>query len=227
MSKGPAIGIDLGTTFSCIGVFQCGRVEIIATDQGNRTMPSCVAFTDKERLIGEAAKIQAAVNPTNTVFDVKRLIGRRFNDEAVQSDMKHWPFKVVNSGVTPKIEVQHCGETKQFVAEEISSMVLSKMKETAEAYLGEDITDVVIAVPAYFNVNQRQATIDAGKIAGSNVLRLINEPKAAAIAYGSTPQRCYETTAHANDHLRACSSLSLHCVSLLSSALSPVNEVEH
>ncbi|CDS36057.1 Heat shock 70 kDa protein 4 [Echinococcus multilocularis] len=184
MSTSPAIGIDLGTAFSCVGVFQCGRVEIIANDQSNRTTPSYVAFTDKECLIGEAAMNQAVINPTNTVFDVKRLIGRRFDDESVQSDMKHWPFKVINSRGKPKIEVQHCGETKHFVAEEISAMVLSKMKETAEAYMGEKVTDAVITVPAHFNVSQRQATIDAAKIAGLNVLRLINEPTAAAIAYG-------------------------------------------
>ncbi|VDK41274.1 unnamed protein product [Taenia asiatica] len=184
MSTAPAIGIDLGTTFSCVGVFQNGRVDIIANDQGNRTTPSCVAFTNKECLIGEAAKLQMAMNPTNTVFDVKRLIGRRFDDEVVQDDIKRWPFKVLCSGEIPKIEVQHCGETKRFIAEQISSMVLSKMRETAEAYLGEKVTDAVITVPAYFNVSQRQATIDAGKLAGLNVLRLINEPTAAAIAYG-------------------------------------------
>ncbi|CDS37918.1 heat shock protein 70 [Echinococcus multilocularis] len=184
MSTGPAIGIDLGTTFSCIGVFKHDRVEIIANNQGSRTTPSYVAFTGKKRLIGEAAKDQADANPTNTVFDVKRLIGRSFDDKAVQSDMKHWPFKVVNSNTVPKIEVQHCGKTRQLVAEEISSMVLSKMKETAEAYLGEEVTNAVITVPAHFNISQRQATIDAGKIAGLNVLRLINEPTAAAIAYG-------------------------------------------
>ncbi|CUT99763.1 heat shock protein 70 [Echinococcus multilocularis] len=183
MPAGPAIGIDLGTTFSCVGVFHCGKVDIVANDQGNRPTPY-VAFTDKERLISEAAKVQAGTNPTNTVFDVKRLLGRRFIDEAVQSDMKYWPFKVVNSKEKLKIKVQHCGITKHFVAEEISSMVLSKMKETAQAYLGEEVTDAVITVPAYFNFNQRQATIDAGKIAGLNVLRLLNEPTAAAIAYG-------------------------------------------
>nr|CDI70151.1 heat shock protein 70 [Echinococcus granulosus] len=183
MSTRPAIGIDLGTTFSCVGVIQNGRVEIIANDQGNRITPSCVAFTNKERLIGEAAINQAAMNPTNTVFDVKRLIGRRFYDEAVQSDTKHWPFKVINSEGKPQIEVRHCGATKQFFVEEISAMVLSKMKETAEIFLGEKVTDAVITVPAYFNVGQRQATVDAAKIAGLKVLRLINEPTAAAIAY--------------------------------------------
>ncbi|KAH9281495.1 Heat shock cognate 70 kDa protein [Echinococcus granulosus] len=184
MSTSSAIGIDLGTTFSCVGVFQNNRVEIIANDQGNRTTPSCVAFTDKGRLTGEAAINQAALNPANTVCGVKRLIGCRFDDEAVQSDMKYWPFKVTNSEGKPKIEVQHCGETKHFVAEQISAMVLSKMKDMAETYLGEKVTDAVITVPAYFNNNQRNATIDAAKIAGLNVLRLINEPTAAAIAYG-------------------------------------------
>ncbi|EUB58828.1 Heat shock cognate protein [Echinococcus granulosus] len=184
MSIRPAIGIDLRTTFACVGVFQNYRVEIIANDQGNRIMPSCVAFTNKERLVGESAINQAAMNPTNTVFNVKRLIGRCFDDGVVQSDMKHWPFKVINSQGKPKVEVQHCGETKQFVAEQISAMVLAKMKETAEMYLSEKVTDAVITVPAYFNVSQRQATIDAAKIAGLKVLRLINEPTAAAIAYG-------------------------------------------
>nr|CDS24251.1 heat shock protein 70 [Echinococcus granulosus] len=184
MSTGTAIGIDLGTSFSCVGVFKHDSVEIVANDQGNRTTPSCVDFTDRERLFGEAAVNQMAMNPTNTVFDVKRLIGRTFDDEAVQGDMKHWPFKVINSQGMPKIEVEYRGEKKQFAAEEISAMVLQKMKETAEAYLGEKVTDAVIAVPAYFNSRQRQATLDAGKIAGLNVLRLINEPTAAAIAYG-------------------------------------------
>ncbi|XP_068694169.1 heat shock cognate 71 kDa protein-like [Montipora capricornis] len=180
----PAVGIDLGTTYSCVGVFQHNKVEIIANDQGNRTTPSYVAFTDTERLIGDSAKNQVALNPTNSVFDAKRLIGRRFDEESVQSDMKHWPFKVVNEAGRPKIKVEHKGETKAFFAEEISSMVLTKMKETAEAYLGEKVSDAVVTVPAYFNDSQRQATKDAGIIAGLNVLRIINEPTAAAIAYG-------------------------------------------
>ncbi|EUB56426.1 Heat shock cognate protein [Echinococcus granulosus] len=184
MSTAPAIGIDLGTTFSCVAVFQFGKVEIIANEQGNRTTPSYVAFTDKERLIGDAAKNQVALNPTNTVFGAKRLIGRGSYDKEVQDDIKHWPFKVIDSEGKPTIEVEYCGKTKHFVAEEISSMVLLKMKETAEAYLGNKVTDAVITVPAYFNDGQRQATIDAGKIAGLNVLRIINEPTAAAIAYG-------------------------------------------
>lgn len=180
-----AVGIDLGTTYSCVGVWQNDRVEIIANDQGNRTTPSYVAFTADERLIGDAAKSQAAANPVNTVFDAKRLIGRKFGDASVKSDMAHWPFKVKpGTADKPLIEVTANGETKTFSAEEISAAVLQKMKATAEAYLGEKVTDAVITVPAYFNDSQRQATKDAGAIAGLNVLRIINEPTAAALAYG-------------------------------------------
>ncbi|XP_070179604.1 heat shock protein 68-like [Littorina saxatilis] len=184
MGKAPAIGIDLGTTYSCVGVFRQGQVEIIANDQGQRTTPSYVAFTDSERLVGDAAKNQAAMNPENTVFDAKRLIGRRFTDDSVQKDMKHWPFKVVNDGGKPKVQVEYKGENKTMAPEEVSSMVLVKMKETAEAFLGQKVKDAVITVPAYFNDSQRQATKDAGAIAGLNVLRIINEPTAAALAYG-------------------------------------------
>ncbi|XP_038219284.1 heat shock protein 68-like [Zerene cesonia] len=180
----PAVGIDLGTTYSCVGVWQHGNVEIIANDQGNRTTPSYVAFTDTERLIGDAAKNQVALNPNNTVFDAKRLIGRKFDDQKIQQDMKHWPFKVINDCGKPKIQVEFKGEMKRFAPEEISSMVLVKMKETAEAYIGSTVRDAVITVPAYFNDSQRQATKDAGAIAGLNVLRIINEPTAAALAYG-------------------------------------------
>merc|ERR1711871_1219012 len=179
------VGIDLGTTYCCVGIWQNDRVEIIANDQGNRTTPSYVAFTDTERLIGDSAKNQVAMNPTNSVFDAKRLIGRKFNDPVVQSDMKHWPFKVMGKdGDKPHIQVQFKGEEKVFSPEEISSMVLTKMKETGEAFTGKSVKDVVVTVPAYFNDSQRQATKDAGTIAGLNVMRIINEPTAAAIAYG-------------------------------------------
>ncbi|VDK25872.1 unnamed protein product [Taenia asiatica] len=174
----------MGTTFSCVGVVKNGRVEIIANYQGNRTTPSYVAFTDTERLIGEAAKKQADRNPSNTVFDVKRLIGRRYEDAEVQNDMRRWPFKVINAGEIPKIEVQYRGKIEHFTAKQISAMVLSKLKETVEARLDKKVTNAVITVPAYFSVNQRQATVDAGRLAGLNVLRIINEPTAAAIAYG-------------------------------------------
>lgn len=185
MSKDTAIGIDLGTTYSCVGVFLNDKVEIIANDQGNRTTPSYVAFTDNERLIGDAAKNQVARNPQHTVFDAKRLIGRKFNDPTVQKDIKLWPFKVeAGPDDKPLIVVKYKGETKRFHPEEISSMVLIKMKEIAEAFLGKAVKNAVITVPAYFNDSQRQATKDAGAIAGLNVLRIINEPTAASIAYG-------------------------------------------
>ena len=179
-----AIGIDLGTTYSCVGWWKDNRCEIIANDQGNRTTPSYVSFTDTERLIGDGAMNQASMNPENTIFDAKRLIGRKFDDIAVQSDIKNFPFKVISDNNKPKIQATYKNELKTFQPEEISSMVLTKMKEVAEAYIGEKVTDAVITVPAYFNDSQRQATKDAGHIAGLNVLRIINEPTAAAIAYG-------------------------------------------
>lgn len=180
-----AIGIDLGTTYSCVAVWRNGRVEIIPNDQGNRTTPSYIAFTDSERLIGDAAKNQVAMNPENTIFDSKRLIGRKFSDNIVQEDMKHWPFKVVSKpGDKPYIRVTYKGQEEDFAPEQISSMVLVKMKETAEAFLGHQVTDAVITVPAYFNDSQRLATKDAGTLAGLNVIRTINEPTAAALAYG-------------------------------------------
>lgn len=182
---GTVIGIDLGTTYSCVGVFKNGRVEIIANDQGNRITPSYVAFTaEGERLIGDAAKNQLTSNPENTVFDIKRLIGRHFNEKTVQDDIRSFPFTVKNKGDRPNIEVALGEETKTFTPEEISSMILTKMKETAEAYLGKKVTHAVVTVPAYFNDAQRQATKDAGTIAGLIVMRIINEPTAAAIAYG-------------------------------------------
>jgi L1 cell adhesion molecule like protein len=188
-----AIGIDLGTTYSCVGVWQNDHVEIIANEQGNRTTPSYVAFNETERLIGDAAKNQAAQNPKNTVFDAKRLIGRKFDDQVIQKDITHWPFSVSGgSDNRPRISVNFKDEEKTFLPEEISAMVLTKMKQTAEAYLGSEVKDAVITVPAYFNDSQRQATKDAGMIAGLNVLRIINEPTAAALAYGLDKKKAGE-----------------------------------
>ncbi|KAK7931865.1 glucose-regulated protein [Apiospora marii] len=181
---GTVIGIDLGTTYSCVGVMQKGKVEILVNDQGNRITPSYVAFTEEERLVGDAAKQQAAGNPYNTIYDVKRFIGRKFEEKEVQTDLKHFPYKVVNKAGKPVIEVSVSGSKKQLTPEEVSAVILGKMKEVAEAYLGKKVTNAVVTVPAYFNDNQRQATKDAGIIAGLNVLRIVNEPTAAAIAYG-------------------------------------------
>merc|ERR1712021_26689 len=183
---GTVIGIDLGTTYSCVGVYKGGRVEIIANDQGNRITPSYVAFTKEgERLIGDSAKNQLTSNPENTVFDAKRLMGRLFNDKGVQSDKKFFPFKLVEKGQKPHIDVETSeGKRQTFTPEEISAMVLTKMKKTAEEYLGSAVTHAVVTVPAYFNDAQRQATKDAGTIAGLQIMRIINEPTAAAIAYG-------------------------------------------
>ena len=185
MSDSIAIGIDLGTTYSCVGVFKNGSVEIIANEQGNRTTPSWVSFNDQERLVGDAAKNASTSNPTNTVYDIKRFMGRKFNDQIVQEEIKKLPYKLLRGdGDRIKVEVQYKGETKQFTPEEVSAMVLSEMKKIAEAYLGHSVKNAVVTVPAYFNDAQRQATKDAGAIAGLNILRIINEPTAAAIAYG-------------------------------------------
>ena len=190
MSKAPAIGIDLGTTYSCVGVWQNGKVDIIPNDMGERTTPSYVAFTDTERLVGDAAKNQITRNPTNTVFDAKRLIGRKFEDREVQEDIKLWPFKVVKDPKSdrPQLQITYQKQEKKFFAEEISAMVLQKLKQTATDFLGKEVKDAIVTVPAYFNDSQRQATKDAGTISGLNVLRIINEPTAAAIAYGLDKQ---------------------------------------
>ena len=190
MSKAPAIGIDLGTTYSCVGVWQNGKVDIIPNDMGERTTPSYVAFTDTERLVGDAAKNQITRNPTNTVFDAKRLIGRKFEDREVQEDIKLWPFKVVKDPKSdrPQVQITYQKQEKKFFAEEISAMVLQKLKQTATDFLGKEVKDAIVTVPAYFNDSQRQATKDAGTISGLNVLRIINEPTAAAIAYGLDKQ---------------------------------------
>merc|ERR1719410_1989519 len=185
---GKVIGIDLGTTYSCVGVYENGKVSIIANDQGNRITPSYVAFTETERLVGDAAKNQAAVNPKNTVFDAKRLIGRLYSDKTVKADMKLWPFQITDKDGKPMVTVDYKGEQRKFAAEEISAFVLQKMKQTAEAWLGTTVTHAVVTVPAYFGDAQRQATKDAGTIAGMTVLRIINEPTAAAIAYGLDKQ---------------------------------------
>ena len=190
MSKAPAIGIDLGTTYSCVGVWQNGKVDIIPNDMGERTTPSYVAFTDTERLVGDAAKNQITRNPTNTVFDAKRLIGRKYQEREVQDDIKLWPFKVVKDPKSdrPQVVVTYQKQEKKFFAEEISAMVLQKLKKTADDFLGKEVKDAIVTVPAYFNDSQRQATKDAGTISGLNVLRIINEPTAAAIAYGLDKQ---------------------------------------
>jgi heat shock protein 5 len=184
-SVGTVIGIDLGTTYSCVGVYKNGRVEIIANDQGNRITPSYVAWTEEdERVIGDGAKNQATINPENTVFDVKRLIGRQYKDKTVQHDKKLFPFELVNKEGKPYIQIKMADKKRTFAPEEISAMVLQKMKQIAETYLNADVKNAVVTVPAYFNDAQRQATKDAGTISGMNVMRIINEPTAAAIAYG-------------------------------------------
>jgi L1 cell adhesion molecule like protein len=181
--EGISIGIDLGTTYSCVSIFQNDRAEVIPNDQGLRTTPSYVAFTNTERLIGDAAKNQVAINPENTVFDAKRMIGRKYSE--LKNELKYWPFKVSSGNDDkPVIEVNYKGEVRKFTPEEISSMVLVKMKDIAEKYLGEEVKNAVITCPAYFNDQQRQATKDAGAIAGLNVLRIINEPTSSILFFG-------------------------------------------
>lgn len=180
----PVIGIDLGTTYSCVAVFKNGAVEIITNELGSRITPSVVAFTDEERLVGEGAKNQSQINPERTIYDVKRLIGRKFNDQTVQNDSKYLPYKIVNRDGKPVIQAPVKNEIKELQAEEVSAMILMKMKTIAENFLGQPVVNAVVTVPAYFNDSQRQATKDAGVIAGLNVLRIINEPTAAAMAYG-------------------------------------------
>ncbi len=185
----PVIGIDLGTTYSCVGIYKNGQVDIILNDMGNRITPSVVSFAEEERLIGEAAKNQATINPENTVYDVKRLIGRKYHEKTIQSDKKYLPFEIVNKDTKPYIEVTVNGAKTQFAPEQISAMVLGKMRDIAETYLGTKVKNAVVTVPAYFNDGQRQATKDAGTIAGLNVVRILNEPTAAAIAYGLDKQQ--------------------------------------
>ena len=178
------IGIDLGTTYSCVAIYQNGKVEIIANDMGSRITPSVVSFSEKERLVGDAAKLQITDNPKNTIFSIKRLMGLRFSDDEVQNEVKRLPYKVVNKDNRPYVEVEFRGEMKLYAPEEISAFVLMKMKQIAEEYLGKAIKNAVITVPAYFNDAQRKATQDAGEIAGLNVVRILNEPTAASLAYG-------------------------------------------
>jgi len=180
----PVIGIDLGTTYSCVGIYKNGHVEIIPNELGNRITPSVVSFTDEERLIGEAAKNQATINPTRTVYDVKRLVGRKFTDSTVQKDKKYLPYDIVDKDGKPYVRAEVKGEKKTYAPEEVSAMILTKMKEIAETFLGTKVINAVVTVPAYFNDAQRQATKDAGTISGMNVVRILNEPTAAAIAYG-------------------------------------------